>query len=130
MGGLPQLLDYSKFPKNKYKQALNNFGDIMYIFHRTLILATIFASLVGCQTIPQEGIFMPRSNDSTLTTAVLENMLNDENLSTVTVHVETMNGVVQLTGYVKTIRQSDMAEELARKTPGVKSVQNNIIVRK
>ena len=102
----------------------------MRIFYRVLILATCFASLLGCQTIPREGIFSPRSNDTTLTTAVLENMLNDENLSTVTVHVETVNGVVQLTGYVKTIRQSDMAEELARKTPGVKSVQNNIIVRK
>ena len=80
--------------------------------------------------MPSQGIFNSHSSNVSLTTAVLENMLTDENLSTVTVHVETMNGVVQLTGYVKTIRQSDMAEELARKTPGVKSVQNNIIVRK
>ncbi len=99
-------------------------------YYQILILICCISPLMGCQTMTNEGIFQTRSSDTSLTTAVLENMLNDENLSTVTVHVETMKGVVQLTGYVKTIRQSDMAEELARKTPGVKSVQNDIIVRK
>ena len=102
----------------------------MHQYYRILILAFTLTTLVGCQTTPSNGIFNFHSNDTTITTNILENMLNDENLSTMKVRVETMNGIVQLTGYVKTIRQSDMAEDLAKKTPGVKSVQNNIIVRK
>ena len=98
--------------------------------YRQLILALGFISLMGCQSMPTEKFFSPHTNDTTLTTTILENMLNDENLSTLRIHVETTQGAVQLTGYVKTIRQSDQAEDLARKTPGVKSVQNNIIVRK
>lgn len=98
-------------------------------YHRFL-LATCFIILASCQSITHEEFFTGHPNDKTITTAVLEAMLNDENLSTVTVHVEATNGVVALTGYVQTIRQSDTAEEIARKTPGVKSVQNNIVVRK
>jgi hyperosmotically inducible protein len=103
----------------------------MHKSYRNLVLATCFTLLVGCQTTPREDFFgFHQTTDTTITTAVLEAMLNDENLSTVKVHVETTNGVVLLTGYVKTIRQSDTAEELAKKTEGVKSVRNDIVVRK
>ncbi len=98
--------------------------------YRNAIIAMCFTFLVGCQTLSNENIFKLQPNDTSITTAVLEAMLNDENLSTVKVHVETTQGVVLLTGYVKTIRQSDTAEEIARKTDGVKSVRNDIVVRK
>ena len=103
----------------------------MTIYYRNLILASCFTVLVGCQSLPNEQLFkFQPTTDTSITTSILEEMLNDENLSTVKVHVETTNGVVVLTGYVKTIRQSDTAEDIARKTPGVKSVQNGIVVRK
>ncbi len=102
----------------------------MYKLYRNILIAACLTFLVGCQSLNNENFFKLTSNDTTITTAVLEAMLNDENLSTVKVHVETINGVVALTGYVKTIRQSDTAEDIAKKTPGVKSVQNNIVVRK
>lgn len=98
--------------------------------YRSLILAMCFTFLVGCQSLTHEDFFKAHPNDTSITTAVLEAMLNDENLSTVKVHVETNQGVVLLSGYVKTIRQSDNAEEIAKKTDGVKSVRNNIVVRK
>jgi len=98
--------------------------------YRNLIVAMCFIFLVGCQTLTREDLFKGHPTDTSITTAVLEAMLNDENLSTVKVHVETTQGVVLLTGYVKTIRQSDTAEEIAKKTDGVKSVRNDIIVRK
>lgn len=92
-------------------------------------MAICFALMIGCQTTTQ-NFFQPQSNDTTITTAVLEGMLNNEYTSNLNVHVETVNGEVMLSGYVKTIRQSDTCEEVAKKTPGVKSVRNNIIVRK
>ena len=45
------------------------------------------------------------------------------------VQVEAMNRHVILSGYVKKIKQSDMAELLARQVQGVDSVENNIIVK-
>ena len=99
-------------------------------YFRGVMIAISLAFIAGCQTPAIESVFRPHSNDATITTAVLEAMLLDENIPNLNVHVETTNGVVLLSGYVKTIRQSDTSEDIARKTPGVKSVQNNIIVRK
>ncbi len=99
-------------------------------YYRTVMIAISLTLVVGCQTPSGENLFRSQSSDVSITTAVLEAMLLNEDLSNLNVHVETTNGVVLLSGYVKTIRQSDTSEEVAKKTPGVKSVQNNIIVRK
>jgi osmotically-inducible protein OsmY len=107
--------------------------------HRYLItlLAASFLFIAGCQNVngPSSpgaplGFLQPQSNDERITNAILESMLNNEVVSNIKVRVQTTDGVVMLSGYVKTIRQSDVSEEIARRTPGVKSVQNNIIVRK
>ena len=110
----------------------------MSTFSRSVVVTMSLLSLVGCQTTtttnrPFFESFQQESqpsHDTAITTSVLEAMLNNENTSTLKVHVETRQGVVLLSGYVKTIRQSDTCEVVARKTPGVMSVQNNIIVRK
>lgn len=99
-------------------------------YYRNIIVVIGLACMVGCQAPSGENIFQSHPSDNAITTAVLEAMLNEETTSTLNVHVETTNGVVLLSGYVKTIRQSDTSEDVARKTPGVKSVENNIIVRK
>lgn len=44
--------------------------------------------------------------------------------------VQGNQNTVILSGYVKKIRQSDVAEQIARKVPGVKNVDNRIIVRR
>ena len=99
-------------------------------YYRSVIAAISFALMTGCQVQTGENLFKFPSRDAALTAAVQEAMLKNDNLSSLNVHVETTKGVVLLSGYVKTIRQSDTAEEVARKTNGVKSVQNGIIVRK
>lgn len=100
-------------------------------FYQIMIVAICLAFTVGCQTTKMnQSIFQLPSSDAKITNSVLETMLTTEGLANLNVHVETIDGVVMLSGYVKTIRQSDMSEDVARKTPGVKSVRNNIIVRK
>ena len=96
-----------------------------------VILILNVSLMVGCQTssIPYPFNTSSQTSDEKITTAVLESMLTNELVSNLNIHVETLNGMVILSGYVKTIRQSDTSEEIARKMPGVKSVQNNIIVR-
>lgn len=101
--------------------------------HKKILLPLSLSLLVSCQAITDienKVSLTPQSHDANITTAVLEAMLVNENTSNLTIHVQTQDGVVSLSGYVKTIRQSDTSEEVARKTPGVKYVQNNIVVRK
>jgi osmotically-inducible protein OsmY len=45
------------------------------------------------------------------------------------VGVETMQGVVQLTGFVDTPQAAAQAAQVARGVKGVKDVKNNIVVR-
>ncbi len=104
-------------------------------YAQSLILTCTLAGVVGCQTPTtnhQEHYFAQAnpSNDSRITTAILEAMLNNDTLSTTNVHVETTHSVVLLSGYVTRIKQSDTAEALAKQTPGVASVRNDIIVRR
>ncbi|MCX7117425.1 MAG: BON domain-containing protein [Legionellales bacterium] len=100
---------------------------------RLLMVSLCLMLFLGCQsatTTIQPPFFKPQSQDTQITTMVLEGMLNNETVSDLTIHVETADRMVLLSGYVKTIRQSDTAEAIARKIPGVASVQNQIIVRK
>ena len=101
-------------------------------FYIALVIAVNAAFMVGCQTGNIDNPFanVSQTSDEKITTAVLESMLTNEQVSNLNIHVQTANGIVMLSGYVKTIRKSDTSEDIARKTPGVKSVQNNIIVRK
>ena len=45
------------------------------------------------------------------------------------ISVETLKGVVQLSGFAKSAEEKAMAERLARSTSGVVSVRNDIIIR-
>jgi osmotically-inducible protein OsmY len=102
----------------------------MKIGYRSLLLALGFILLIGCQSTQVENIFRLQPNDSDITTSVNSAFMTNKILAPTHITVDTMNGTVYLSGYVKTIRQSDTAEDIAKKVGGVKMVQNNIIVRK
>ncbi len=97
---------------------------------RNTLMVLSFLFLTGCQLFQADSFFKLQPSDSTITAAVNEAFLNNKLLAPLPIQVETASGTVFLSGYVKTIRQSDTAGSLAEKIEGVKSVQNNIIVRK
>ena len=104
--------------------------------YKGVILGLGAVFLLGCQPMeepnsPMATIFQaPKSNDATISEAVNEALMNNVELSRYRFRVDTVNAVVTVSGYVKTIRQSDKAGEIASKVPGVRSVHNNVIVRK
>ena len=62
---------------------------------------------------------------------LIQNRYNtDPTLNNSPIAIQANNGQVKISGYVKTIKQSDLAESLAMNTPGVSKVENYIIVRK
>lgn len=97
---------------------------------RSALIGAGLVLMTGCQMFTGESLFNPRLSDDAITSSVNQAMMNSQELSTVRVHVETNKGNVVLSGYVKTIRQSDTAGDIAGKVAGVKSVQNDLIVRK
>ncbi|PWY54208.1 BON domain-containing protein [Legionella qingyii] len=99
----------------------------------TLVVFVLF-SLVGCQsnqaTSNMFRSFTPLATPSAdLTQAVQEALMRNDDLAVSQVHVQTRQDVVILSGYVKKIRLSDTAEQIARQVPGVRIVENHIIVR-
>lgn len=98
-----------------------------------MMVAGLVLLLVGCQTNNGTNtVFnpfpLPQSNVS-LAQSVQDALILSDDPVIAQVHVATNQNVVILTGYVKKIRQSDVAEQIARKVPGVQNVQNNLIVR-
>jgi len=68
--------------------------------------------------------------DSVITTKVKAKLAADKMRSLATIHVDTdKDGMVVLSGTVKTQEGADAAVSIARATEGVTSVQNNIQVK-
>jgi hyperosmotically inducible protein len=108
----------------------------MRTVYRSIILGIGLSLLAGCNSMPQNmgmgNIFPPsqQNNDVAITDAVTQALMNNQELSIYRFNVVSMNGDVTISGYVRKIRQSDLAESIATKVAGVKTVRNNIIVRR
>lgn len=87
-----------------------------------VILATALAlAAFGCSTATV--------SDSAITTKVKTKLAADTRTSAIKIEVETVNGVVTLTGAVPTAAEKAAAGEIARATEDVKSVTNNLAVQ-
>jgi osmotically-inducible protein OsmY len=98
-------------------------------FFRILVCLVLFTVLLGCagsRTRESTGQYV---DDSAITTKVKTSLLADKEVSGRQVEVETFKGVVQLSGFVDTPVQRQKAEQIARRTEGVKEVKNNLIVK-
>jgi hyperosmotically inducible periplasmic protein len=70
----------------------------------------------------------PITGDAGITSAVKAKLLADSTVSGLRIDVDTENGVVTLTGTVKSKAEADQAMMLARNTDGVTRVVNNLKV--
>jgi hypothetical protein len=127
---LMQIL-YHRVIVERFKIILEKFMA-KYLLNALIVL--FLFTLGGCQS--NKGIpnvftpFAPSFAPSAgLAQTVQEALMRSDDPYITRVHVETRQDVVILTGYVKKIKQSDVAEQIARQVPGVRSVQNNIIIR-
>lgn len=96
---------------------------------QSLIAVFMVLALAACAgTSKQEGTG-EYFDDSVITTKVKAALLKDPVVSGLAVNVETFKGTVQLSGFVKTAAERDLAVKLAREVGGVKSVKNDILIR-
>lgn len=90
------------------------------------LLTLLIVGCAGGSTHESTGEYL---DDSVLTTKVKTTILGDSRLKMLQISVETFKGVVQLSGFVDSSGAATRAVELARKVPGVKSVNNSLIVK-
>lgn len=83
--------------------------------------------VAGCAT--HDTSIGTKIDDTAITAKVKAAMLKDETVSGQKVSVETVSGVVQLTGFVDSAAMAARAVSIARGVDGVRSVQNKIAVR-
>jgi hypothetical protein len=83
----------------------------------------------GCASTPTSDSTGQYVDDTVITTKVKSALLGDDAVKSFAVSVETAKGVVQLSGFVDTSAQRSAAGRDASAVLGVKSVQNNLIVK-
>ena len=96
---------------------------------RLLISLVLVVSVAGCaggKTYESTGEYL---DDSAITTKVKTSILADSKLKTLQISVETFKGIVQISGFVDSLDQSNRAAEVTRKVNGVKMVHNHLIVK-
>jgi hyperosmotically inducible protein len=89
--------------------------------HLMIVLAALLA-------LPSANCERRSVDDSAITAIVKSKLAVDNETSSANINVDTMNGVVTLTGIVTTRANKEQAERIARNTEGVTRVINNITV--
>ena len=96
----------------------------------SLVVAGLLAvTATGCAVTRDQSTVGEYIDDSVITTRVKTKFADDSQVSAMSITVETLRGVVQLSGFAKNSAERSRAGELARATSGVKGVVNNIVVR-
>lgn len=124
----------------------NNIGKNQHKFRKIWGSLIILGSVVlfsGCEwvligtgaAVGYKVITDPRSvgtqiDDAKITTKIKLKFLEDKEIKAFSIDVDTVNGVVTLTGMVETEEQRRRAVEIAKSVTGVKAVVNNIQVKK
>jgi hyperosmotically inducible periplasmic protein len=93
------------------------------------VLLTIVTLAVGCQSMTGRSAG-DSIDDAAVTASVKAKLVADRPTNLTRVDVDTNNGTVYLNGTVDTAEQKVRAEQLAWQAKGVKSVVNNLQVKK
>ena len=83
----------------------------------------------GCAVVRGQETVGSYVDDAAITTAVKAKFVDDKVVSAGSISVETMNGVVQLSGFAKSADEKSQAEQIARASKNVRSVRNDIVIR-
>ena len=91
-----------------------------------LALGGLTAGCAATRTSDSTGQYV---DDSVITTKVKSALLADDAVKSFAVSVETVKGVVQLSGFINTSAQKAAAGKDAASVPNVKDIRNNLIVK-
>lgn len=98
---------------------------------KSSILGIVVAvGMVGCAATKTQSSTGQFVDDATITTKIKAKLLDDPVVSGLRISVETYKGIVQLSGFANSRSEIKQAELLAEQTDGVRTVKNNIHLKK
>ena len=89
---------------------------------------TVSSPTVQTPTMPSPDVDRATFTDPAITTAVKTRLAADSVVRALRLDVDTQDGVVTLTGEVRSTEERDQALKIARETAGVKSVTDKITI--
>lgn len=98
-------------------------------FRTAVATLALVVALAGCAVFSGRETAGEYVDDATVTTRVKAEIFKDSTLKTMEISVETMQDVVQLSGFVDSAQSKSRAGDIARNVDGVHGVRNNLIVR-
>jgi len=93
-------------------------------------LVMLMLAFAACDSTSKQESTGEYVDDSVITTKVKALLAEDDFLKSFQISVETYKGSVQLSGFVDSQKAIDKAVEITRSVKGVKSVKNNLSVKK
>lgn len=100
--------------------------------NRSIVIATAVSALffsAGCAVTRGQESVGAYVDDATITTQVKSRFITNTQVDFASIHVETLNGTVMLSGFAKNNSERDAAGAIARDVNGVKLVKNEVAVR-
>ena len=94
-----------------------------------VVTAAALLTATGCAVSRGQQTVGAYVDDAGITTLVKSRMAESKVVSATSISVETLNGVVLLSGFAKNTLEKSEAERIARGVNNVKSVRNEIVVR-
>ena len=95
-----------------------------------IALVMLMVAFAACASTSKQESTGEYVDDSVITTKVKSLLAADDFLKSFEISVETYKGTVQLSGFVDSQKAIDKAVEITRSVNGVKSVKNNLSVKK
>ena len=94
------------------------------------VLGTVLALGAGCASTGSQETTGRYFNDAAITSKIKAGLLEDQALQGFQIKVDTYRGHVILSGFVNSAREVRQAMRLARGTPDVVSVRNDLVIKK
>ena len=96
----------------------------------TILSSVMVVALMACAPTPQREGTGEYIDDTLITARVKAALIADPELKATEINVETFKGTVQLSGFVAQPADIPKAVELTRRIGGVKSVKNDMAVKR
>lgn len=101
---------------------------MMKVKNAIYISVSVIAILIstGCAVTRDQETMGAYVDDSVITSSIKTRFFEDKTVDGSAITVETLNGTVLLSGFVKSTNQKQNAESIAIKVKGVKVVKNQL----
>lgn len=100
-----------------------------HLLAATLLAAAALLVTSGCAVTRGQESVGAYIDDATITTQIKSRFVESKAVDAASIHIETLNGTVLLSGFAKSGNERSTAESIARNVNGVKAVRNEIAVR-